>query len=103
MGAGLKEQWGLDDPQISDAGSSEQAKKYTESFKACMAPVSQCLQYTVTHAERCKHDGMTAKRDGVFPAYQAVIPKIDPNDESKAKDDIEQVLKSAQDLSNEAT
>ena len=62
MSTGLKEQWELSDPRICDAGSSDQAQKYTADFKSCMSPVNLCLQYTVTHAERCKHDVAVANR-----------------------------------------
>src|SRR5205085_234015 len=96
-------QWGLSDPQLGEIGSSEQAKKFADSFKEAMDPINKCLQYTVVNAEKAKNDSFVADRDKSYSDFQEAQKKIDPADESKAKDDIEAVLKAAEALSAKTT
>ena len=57
---GLKQQWDLKEPNLGTIGSSEQAKKFADTFKAAMAPANDCLKYTVVNAEKSKHDPLVS-------------------------------------------
>lgn len=99
---GLKQCWDLKEPQLGEVGSSEQAKKFAEAFKAAMAPVNTCLQFTKCNAVKEKHESMVAKRDYQYTDFQSNQSQIDPKDEEKAKDKIKQCLGRAQALAGEA-
>jgi len=99
---GLKQCWDLKEPQLGEVGSSEQAKKFSQAFKAAIDPVNRCLQYTKCNAEKEKHEAMVAKRDYQYTNYQSVQGQIDPKDEAKAKGPIDQYLNQTRALAGEA-
>jgi hypothetical protein len=89
---GLKQQWNLKEPPtLAKAVSGEQDRKFLESIKAAMDPVNKCWQFTAANAEKSKHDPLVAERDNLYINFQATRAKIDPDNETKAKGEIEEV------------
>jgi len=88
-------------PQVSSAGSGPQAAYFNAAMKPNLDTIDQCLKYTAAYADKSKHAAMAAKRDRLFQAYQAVISKMDPNDETKAAKSIDAVVAAAQVVSAE--
>jgi hypothetical protein len=103
VSGGLKAAWGLNDPpSLDDGGACEQAKKFTNDFKAVMGPVNKCLQYTKCNAEKAKHESMVAKRDYQYSSFQNVRSQIDPKKEEPAKDKITKFLAESKGVADEA-
>ncbi len=93
MGEGLKQAWGLDDPKAPP--STAQADQFKASYQALLNAINTALQYTVTNAEKPKHEEKANQRDQLNSTYQAVIVKIDPSSAAKAEAAIKSALAAA--------
>lgn len=99
--SGLATEWDVDAP--AQAGSDEQAQAFKAAFAGCMGGLGGSLQFTAAHAETAKHEPLAARRDALYPAYQAANGQIDPANPSKAQGAIDQVLGDADALAGEAS
>jgi hypothetical protein len=93
MSAGLKQVWGLKDAK--GPPSTAQADKFKADYQTILSRINTALQYTVTNAEKPKHNEKAKKRDGLNTTYQSVLAKIDPRNPSKAESAIKSTLASA--------
>jgi hypothetical protein len=98
-GSGLKQQWGVGDP--AKAGSDKQSQQVQASFQKEMGAINAHLQYTSANAEAARHDPLEARRDALYPAFQAALAQIDRTDPAKAQGAIDKVLADAKALSAE--
>jgi len=97
---GLKSQFGVGDPKTADqntpnakdAGSDKQAQDFQAAFQQEQGAINGHLQYTAANAEASGHDPLSARRDGMFTAFQSALSKIDRTDPSKAQGAIDKVL-----------
>lgn len=99
MGKGLKDQWGVTDP--AKAGSDKQAQESQVAFKSAIASLNGHLQYTSANAEPARHAPLEARRDVLYPAFQAALAQIDRTNPAKAKGAIDAVLADTKALSEE--
>ena len=106
---GLKSQFGVGDPKTADqntpnakdAGSDKQAQDFQAAFQQEQGVINGHLQYTAANAEASGHDPLSARRDGMFTAFQSALAKIDRTDPSKAQGAIDKVLGDVRALSGE--
>ena len=106
---GLKSQFGVGDPKTADqntpnakdAGSDKQAQDFQAAFQQEQGAINGHLQYTAANAEASGHDPLSARRDGMFTAFQSALSKIDRTDPSKAQGAIDKVLGDVRALSGE--
>jgi hypothetical protein len=99
-GQGLKQQWGVGDP--AKAGSDKQSQEFQAAFQREMAIINSHLQYTSANADAAHHDPLEARRDALYPTFQAALAQIDRTDPSKAKGAIDKVLADGKALGTEA-
>ena len=90
MGDGLKKTWGVGDP--AKPGSDKQGQQFQAAFQKEMGVINGHLQYTSAHAETAAHDAFAARRDKLYPAFQAALAKIDRASPAKAQADIDKVV-----------
>jgi hypothetical protein len=93
MSAGLKQVWGLKDAK--GPPSTAQADKFKADYQAILGRINTALQYTVTNAEKPKHNEKAKKRDALNTTYQSVLAKINPSNPSKAESAIKSALATA--------
>ncbi len=99
MGTGLKEQWGVGAP--AKAGSDKQSQQFQAAFQREIGVANGHLQYTAANADAEHHNPLEARRDALYPAFQAALAQIDRTDPSKAKGAIDQVLADVKTLCTE--
>jgi len=100
-GQGLKDQWGVTDPD--KVGSDKQAQEFQACFQKEISAISGHLQYTSANAEAARHDPLAARRDAIYSAYQAALGQIDRTNPAKAKGAIDKVLADAKALNAEVS
>src|SRR5205809_621394 len=89
-GTGLKQQWGVKDP--AKAGSDKQSQEFQAAFQRELAAINGHLQYTSANAEAARHGPLEARRDALYPRFQAALAQIDRTNPAKAKGAIDGVL-----------
>jgi hypothetical protein len=103
---GLKNQFGVGEPITPGhkaAGPDKQAKEFQAAFQKEQTAINGHLQFTAVNADTARHAALAARRDALYPAFQAALAKIDPKDTSKAKADIDKVLADARTLGAEVS
>jgi hypothetical protein len=98
-GTGLKQQWGVSDP--AKAGSDKQSQQFQAAFQKEIAVINGHLQYTSANADAAHHNPLEARRDALYPAFQAALAQIDRTNPAKAQGAIDQVLADAKALHTE--
>src|SRR6266567_1216709 len=101
MGKGLKDQWGVKDPP--KPGSDKQAKEFNAAFQKTIGCINSHLQYTSANAEAARHNPLEARRDALYPAFQAALAQIDRTNPGKAQGAIDKILADVKALSAEVT
>jgi hypothetical protein len=99
MGTGLKQHWGVGEP--TKAGSDRQSQQFQASFQREIGAMNAHLQYTAANADAAHHDPLEARRDALYPAFQAALAQIDRTDPAKAQGAIDKVLADAKALATE--
>jgi len=109
---GLKNQWGVGDPNApgaqakptaKDTGSDKQANDFQAAFQKEQGVINGHLQYTSANAEASKHGAFASRRDAQYSAFQSALAKIDRTNPSKAQGDIDKVLGDARALNSEVS
>jgi predicted nucleic acid-binding Zn-ribbon protein len=100
-GAGLKDQWGVDDP--AKAGSDQQSQQFQAAFQQEITAVSGHLEYTAANAETARHDPLAARRDALYPSFQGALGQVDRTNPKKAQGAITKVLGDTNALNAEAS
>lgn len=99
MGSGLKGLWGVEQPAPADAG--EEATRFKAAFEAQLAAINADLRDLAACIEAAKAQPLTARRDALYPAYQAAAAPADPGADAQ-RPEPDRVLADAGALAAEA-
>src|SRR5262249_13203635 len=79
----------------------KQSQQFQASFQREMTAINGHLQYTSANADAAHHDPLEARRDALYPAFQAALAQIDRTNPAQAQGAIDKVLADGKPLGGE--